>query len=193
MDTNPKYSEDRQLVERIRAGDHAAVETLLLDLCSQSLLHLSRDFKIEYEDLLGDLYVHLSDDGWKRLGQWEGRCSLRRWVELIAIRLCLDNIKKKFPKSVLIDHNLVSLMEDPGSDGDATRLEARRAEVLRAVNELPSSKERLLILMHCIMGLEIAETAKALNVTTQNAYQIKSRALRRLRLTLEGRLANVDS
>src|SRR3954454_428671 len=132
MDTESKYLEDRQLVERIRVGDHSAVEALLLDHCSRSILHLSRNFRIEYEDLLGDLYFHLSDDGWRRLGQWEGRCSLRRWVEQIAVRLCLDKVKKKFPRSVRLDHDFLSLLEDPRSNGDAdaARLEARRAEVL---------------------------------------------------------------
>lgn len=193
MDRDSKYLEDRRLVERIRAGDHSAVEALLLDRCSRSILHLSRTLGIEYEDLLGDLYLHLSDDGWRRLSQWEGRCSLPRWVELVAVRFCLDRIKKKFPRCVLFDHGSLSLVAETPTNGDAVRLEARRGEVLRAVNELSSAQERQLILMHCIMEVEIAESAKALNVTTQNAYQIKSRALKHLREILEGRLADVDS
>ena len=136
-----KYPRDRELVDRILAGDHAAMVTLLLDQCGRTILYLSREYKIEYEDLLGDLYVHLREDGWKRLAQWKGRRLSRRWIEQVAIRLSLDKIRRKYSRCVLLDNQLVSLVEDPSSDGDAARLEARRAEVLRAVDAVEPQGE----------------------------------------------------
>jgi putative transposase len=67
-----KYAEDYKLVKCIRAGDHAAVESLLFDRCGRSIYYLSRDYKIQYEYLLGDIYLHLSHEGWKRLRGYPG-------------------------------------------------------------------------------------------------------------------------
>ena len=180
---------DRQTFDRICLDDVEAVIELLVGQCGRGLKYLERQF--EYPDLLGDLYLHLKEDGWRRLRTWLRQSSLRHWTHQVAVRLCLAKVradKRRFRG--FAEWNLNYLPNQPVPLAGPPEVYGQ-GELLLAIQNLASEKERLLILSHCIEGRPIEEVATELGINVNYAYVIKSRAIAHLREALVRRLADV--
>ncbi len=188
-DRSQKRGTDFHLAERLCSDEEAAVVELLVNQCGRSLEYLAGQF--DYPDLLGDLYLHLKEEDWRRLRTWEGESSLRHWARQVAVRLCLK--KAKFDKvrfRGIGEWDLNDLPERPESDRTPAD-GCSRGELLLAVQNLSSVQERLLILSHCIEGKPIHDVAQELGIPVGHAYVVKSRAIAHLRKALARRLADV--
>jgi len=86
------HYDDAVLVQEVCAGDDAAAERLFVDVCGQVIECLSKRF--DYEDLLVDLYIHLSADNWRRLRTWRGESSIQAWITQVALRLCYQHVTR---------------------------------------------------------------------------------------------------
>jgi len=170
-------SSDRDLVERVCRDDPDAIEDLLTSRCGSVIRYLSRQYL--YEDLRNELYVHLKEDGWRRLRSWQGRSSISAWVKQVAVNLCLKNAKERPAFEPL--EKLGELVSD-GNDGhyghEAT---LRRVDLLRAIRALADHRERFFIIQHVLRDRSIPDVAAELGVTREHADVIKHRAVGHLR------------
>jgi RNA polymerase sigma-70 factor (ECF subfamily) len=175
--------DDRALVERVAAGDAAAVREMFVERHGRSLSYLAN--RLGCEDLTNALLVYLAEDDWRRLRTWDGRCTFGYWLELVAVRFFLRHMKDERASAPLPVYELAS--DRDGEPGAELLRKERRAELLEALNKLPDDRERLAILLHYFDGLPLNEVARELHVSVANLYVIKHRALRRLRGILDGR------
>jgi len=82
---------DRDLVERVRAGDGAAFDILFERHSPRvrgRVLRIVRDGAAA-DDLLQDVFLRL----WTRAGQWEQRGPLRAWLLRMAANLALNHLR----------------------------------------------------------------------------------------------------
>lgn len=176
-----EIAEDRQFVQRICGDDAAAIEELLFKLCGPSLRRLSAMYN--YPDLLGELYLHLKEDEWRRLRTWQGRAPLRGWMKQVAVHLCIKKLKEE---------QRFTPLENEGEERDArlsvkidSDVNLRHMELMRAIFALADGRERLLMTEHILLDRDIEQVSRGMKISRANADVIKHRATKHLRELLK--------
>ncbi len=189
------HQDDSDLVARLKAGDQAAYAQLVND-------HAARIYRLalrmmgnetDAEDVLQETFL----SAFKSIDNFEERASLSTWLYRIATNAALMRLRRKEPELVSVEE---PVERDDGDllprqffdfcclpEEDFLRAEAR-AEMLRAIDELPATLRSVFILRD-VEGLSTEETAAALDLSIS---AVKSR-LMRARLKLRERLATYFS
>ena len=206
--TSASPGDERELLERLRAGDRAAFATLVTRH-GGSLLRLAMSFVRDRsiaEELVQDTWVSALD----HLDGFEGRASLRTWLFHIVANKARTRIVREgrsVPFSALGkqdegDDPAVSpdrfdergqWKDPPGlwSEENPERLahgaETREA-IERAIAALPET-QRAVITLRDVEGLETEEICNLLGVTVSNQRVLLHRARAKVRQTLEKHLS----
>src|SRR5689334_9302786 len=182
-------AEDHDLLERARAGDREALETLLQRHQAQVYrfgMRMCRDPE-DARDVLQDTLLAMA----RGVRDFRGASSLSTWLYTIARSFCI----KKRRRRELAAHERVSLDADaagearrlaaPGDD-PAEALAARQVE--RALEQAIAALEpmyREVLVLRDVEGLTAPEVAEVLGLSAQ---AVKSR-LHRARLAVRERVA----
>lgn len=195
---------DFELLDRARAGDHAAYDELVAPHRAALLAHTYRmlgSFQ-DAEDVVQDSLLA----AWLALPGFEGRSSLRTWLFRITTHRCLNHVRTRasrvqtvgpapiappsttgeapwlqpFPDAAL------EAIEDP-APGPEARYESREAISLAfvtAMQALPPT-QRAVLLLRDVLGYRARETAELLDLSTAAVTS----ALNRARANLQSRRA----
>jgi RNA polymerase sigma-70 factor (ECF subfamily) len=193
---NSSLKEDRDLLSRCFSGDGEAAENLvrrfsnLVYKAIQHTLivkHVSFN-KEDLEDFHNTVFLRLFEHGCKKLKQYQGKngCSLATWIRLITVRTVLDHLRKKGVDSIARRDTKITLDEVYGLKGDecdglALLERAEKEQLLREGMQNLPPRDRLFMKLHFDQGLSVAEVAAAMQVSVENVYTIKHRAIQRLK------------
>lgn len=193
---NSSLKEDRDLLSRCFSGDGEAAENLvrrfsnLVYKAIQHTLivkHVSFN-KEDLEDFHNTVFLRLFEHGCKKLKQYQGKngCSLATWINLITVRTVLDHLRKKGVDSIARRDTKITLDEVYGLKGDecdglALLERAEKEQLLREGMQNLPPRDRLFMKLHFDQGLSVAEVAAAMQVSVENVYTIKHRAIQRLK------------
>jgi RNA polymerase sigma factor (sigma-70 family) len=172
---------DRELSERICAGDADAIRELLVNRCGRVIAQLVRRFC--YPDLFGDLYVALQKDGWRKLAVWRGECCLEHWIWKIAFGLSIERARRDKRIVFLEPEKLINHTGGVTPDFDSP---LRRRDLLRAIASLKDPRQRT-IMLGTLQNRPIEEMAGTLRITRGNADVLKKRAIDHIKEFLEER------
>ncbi|HMM28032.1 MAG: sigma-70 family RNA polymerase sigma factor [Chloroflexota bacterium] len=187
--------DDGELVARLKAGDQAAYAQLVEEQAARIYRLALRMMgnEADAEDVLQETFL----SAFRSIDSFEERSSLSTWLYRIATNAALMRLRRKEPEQVSVDE---PLERDDGDllprqffdfcclpEDDLLRDEAR-AEMLRAIEELPATLRSVFVLRD-IEGLSTEETANALDLSIS---AVKSR-LMRARLKLRERLSTYFS
>ena len=188
--------DDRRLIAECVSGDRAASEVFVRrfsNLVYKAVLYTLRTRHVAYheqdlEDLHNTIFLKLFEQGCKKLRQYEGRngCSLASWIRIVAVRTVLNHIRKKGVDAIRWRQKRVPLDEMPEVRGNLAETwdlmdEADRKRMVQdGIRNLPP-RDRLFMKLHFDEGLPMEEIATALQISVQNAYTIKHRAIQKLR------------
>jgi RNA polymerase sigma-70 factor (ECF subfamily) len=184
---------EASLLERLRAGDEAAFETLVRDNAGRLLAVARRYLRSEEDasDAVQDAFIAAS----RSIARFEGGSSLSTWLHRIAINACLMKIRsaKRRPQESL--EELLPTFDETGhrigpfeswSESAETVLDrdATRVRVRACIDRLPD-KYRTVLILRDIEELSTEEAARALG-TTPTAVKVRlHRARQALRTLLE--------
>ncbi len=184
---------DKELIATITQGDEQAIAYLLIEKCGSRLKYLTsckfRTLQIEFEELVSELYIALSEQDWKALRDFAGQnrsgqpCRLENYISIIASR----RLYKKMDQAVKEIDWILPLYEDddPQIPDEAAEREQLVSDVLQAIMAMKSPIERAVLLSYKIEGREVHEVAAMLNISPGNVYTHCSRALTALRTLLK--------
>jgi RNA polymerase sigma factor (sigma-70 family) len=193
---NHSLEEDRQLLSRCIAGDRRAYDTFVKrfsNLIYQSIRNILIIKEVSFskqdlEDLHNTVFLQLFEDRLKKLRQYQGRngCSLASWIRLVAIRIVLNQLRKKGVdgiswkiKQIRLE-DLSDLKEgDKGAWALLERSEQERLLQDGIRNLYP--RDRLFMKLHFERELSIQEVAKTMGLSVQNVYTVKNRTIQRLK------------
>ena len=134
--SSPEALTDAQLVERCRAGDRDAWNTLV-ERFSRYVYAISvKGFRLgdeDAEDVFQDVFTRV----YTHLDTLRDDAALRPWIAQLTRRLCLDTIAKRGR-----EHPAEELVADEGA-GDFAEIE-EAFEVREAVTTLPESCQEIL-------------------------------------------------
>jgi RNA polymerase sigma factor (sigma-70 family) len=143
------------------------------------------------DDLHNTVFLRLLERRCRRLRQFKGKngCSLASWVRVITVRTVIDHLRQRkdalsHPTRLDTDEPLVRLQADIPEPWQLLD-QYERQQMIRAALASLRPRDRLLIKLHCLQDLPLREVAGILNVTENNAYSMKHRAIKRLKAVIE--------
>ncbi len=184
---------DAECVQRILDGEQQVLAWLLCDHCGPRLKYLAtvryRTLGWEFDELVGELYLHLSKREWQALRLFAGQngdgraCSLVSYITLIASRLMGRKLQGRASESAArVAHDNGEIQNVP----DPFPIHARTAaELAQAIMELEDQKDRDILILYKLQGRDVNEIAALLGISTANAYTRCHRAIARLRNLLK--------
>jgi RNA polymerase sigma-70 factor (ECF subfamily) len=178
----PSRTEELALVERCRAGDLAAFETIYRT-------HSGRLYSVacrvlgnptDAEDVLQEIFLAAH----RKLESFRGESALGTWLYRLAMNLCLDHLRSRANRSGQLTGSLDDEfgLEDMGSRRLAARTVAKM-DLERALAQLPEGC-RTAFVLHDVEGLEHREVAAALGIAEGTSKSQVHKARMRLRAML---------
>jgi RNA polymerase sigma-70 factor (ECF subfamily) len=189
------------LLAAARAGDERAFAQLTGPYRRELQMHCYRMVGSlhDSEDLVQETMLR----AWRRLGAFEGRSSLRRWLYRIATNACLNALERE-PRVVLfptggeaeppaiarvgwLEPYPDSLLPDPAQADPQARLDLRESlalALLAAIQHLPP-RQRAMFLLFEVLGWSASEIAELLETSDAAVNS----GLQRARATLGSRPA----
>lgn len=175
-----EYS-DKELIEGILAGDNQIICYFLFEICTPVLNYIIRNtfhYKVQYNELVNELYVYLQDNDWDKIRKFDFRCKLTSWLSLVATRF----FHKK--RVALLVKELPETDIEIASDCFEQQLE-KNLEVDALLELLPNERYRFVLQELFLKDREPLDLANEMGITVDNLYNIKRRALEQLRQTIK--------
>jgi RNA polymerase sigma-70 factor (ECF subfamily) len=178
----PSRADELALVERCRAGDLAAFETIYQ-------AHAGRLYSVacrvlgnptDAEDLLQEIFLAAH----RKLETFRGESALGTWLYRLAMNLCLDHLRSRATRSGQLTDALDDEygLNDSGSRRLAERTVAKM-DLERAMAQLPEGC-RTAFVLHDVEGLEHREVAAILGIAEGTSKSQVHKARMRLRAML---------
>lgn len=199
-----RYSTDRQFVADLLANDGKALECLLYDRY-RSLLRFNAMRaapNVPVDDLVQELYLYLSADSWARLKKYDSDLPFERWLSVVSYRFFKDfslrmiDSRRQIPitnierSMKLRGEGVYSLSRSKRTsdeiedqkllDAGTTQMTQMMIDIKNGLDELEPPRDREILSALLIHDEEPQEVAERFNVTVDNLYNIKRRALARL-------------
>lgn len=171
--------DQRALVERAREGDHCAFTTLAGGAISR--LDAAARLTLRDSELASDAVQDALVRAWRDLPGLRDPERFDAWLYRLTINSCLDIARRRQRRSIEVE--LTSI--DGPVVVDIARDVADRQLLDDAMRHL-SPDGRAIIVLHYYLGMPLSDVAVALDIPFGTAKSRLSRALDRLRLTIEG-------
>ena len=176
----PPSGPEAPLLDRLRAGDEAACETLVRDHTAR-LLAVARRYVRNEEDAR-DAVQEAFIAAFRAVGRFEGGSSLSTWLHRIAINCCLMKLRsgRRHPEASIEEllptfdetgHRILGGEQWPESIEAALEKRQTRESVRAAIARLPE-KYRSVILLRDIEEMSTEEAATLLG-TTPTAVKVR--------------------
>ena len=140
-------------------------------------------YEVSVQGLVHEFFLHLAEYDWRRLRSFNPeKAQLNTWVAVVSYRFFLN-----FKKSKIDSNGFVTIYEEWDDKILNYKQEAQeqvKMDVTKAIDELKNVTERQVARQLLLDGMEIQEVAAQHDLTVDYAYTVKSRALARLRKSL---------
>lgn len=183
------HAADRLLLDRAIArqpGAWADLQAHLAPAITRCITATARQWwpdahAADLEDLTADVLLRLVVDDFARLRAWQGNCTLRTWVRVVATRFLIDRLRTRKVGRSLEDPTLPALADT--RQPDAERVAAGRQSVARLQSALPalSTAERQFFDLFFVQEFSFDEIHAQTGISLEALYQRKTRVCRTLR------------
>lgn len=175
-----RYITDQQFVVDLIANDSKALECLLYDrYCRLFRFNaLKAAPNVPVDDLVQELYLYLSADNWARLKKYDPMLPFDRWLSVVSYRLFKDfslrmiDSRHQIPITNLEDQQLLN--------AGTTQMNQIMMDIKKGFDELEPPRDREILTALILHDEEPQVVANRFNVTVDNLYNIKRRALAKL-------------
>ena len=168
---------DLRYIAAIKSGDARKTRDFFYSEII-GLLHKIRadvfGYKMDIDEMVNELYLYLSRDGWAKLAGFEAKngCRLRSWMVPVAWRFFLS-----------IRERMMTVDTEPSAEpaGDDHVRDDLRIQIAIDVNavlaRMPNRRYAEVLRLLLIEGYAAADVAEMLGVAVDNIYNIKHRAV----------------
>lgn len=178
-----KPADDEQLVSALIAGDERAIQyvfyshynAMLRKIAKKQIGHLP----IEYEDMVQELYLWMSEGNWSRLKKYIPKESkFDYWFSIKSNTFFRDYCRKKLYNitDFSSDNPIYSYMPSVSNWYDTELMR----DLLRVLDFFQPPRDREILRALIVDDREPANVAEQYGITVDNLYSIKSKALARL-------------
>jgi RNA polymerase sigma-70 factor, ECF subfamily len=176
-------TEERRLLERIRAGDREAAEALVEESYAPIFASLVRLCGSD-RDLAADLTQETYRKAWQALASFDGRSRFSTWLYRIAYNAFVNRIRRPL-RAVSFENAGVPILADPTASAEEAFESSETARRLRrAVLALPEEL-RFSVTARFWAGQSVSDIARHEGVTTVAIRKRLRRALACLEAALQ--------
>lgn len=175
--TSKVYS-DNDYIEGLKRNDTDTIQSFFYSLCSFTLNDIRWTLmqgRIDYDELVNELYLYMSVDHWHKLNTFAGKnnCTLKSWMVRLAWRFFLQQRPRLLFEGCLSEYERGENMEPLE---DSLKLEI--AMDVESTFKRMSNKRYVQVLKWMLIdGYDADEVAKLLDTPVSNIYNIKHRAI----------------
>lgn len=180
---------DRRLVDLLLANDEEAVEYVFFHRCDSLFAHIVNDLfhaQVKKEELIGDFYLFLSADDWRRLRQFGFRSELNTWLTVVAIRYFNQKKAVIQTNTETLDTPLKKEVSQIPDDFDLFD-QLSRVELYEAIERLPKPRERFALLGE-LAGKKAETIAQELGCSVAAVYNLTKKARTALKKRMKGEM-----
>ena len=166
-----------QLIDKLIARDERVTQQFFYKDCCplfMSIIHNIFNDKAEYDELINELYLHLMDNDAYRLRQFEGRSSIYQWLKVTAIRFFLEKRDEMIEKDS--EEHLLEQV-DSTQTIDTESHQTAQIDVATLLARIPNKRYAYIIKRLVLEDATPAIVAQELDITVDNLYNIKKRAI----------------
>jgi len=185
-------ADEREVLERIRAGDIDAVQTLFEEHRTRiyRVCLLYTDSTDDAKDVLQETFLR----AYKSVGHFRGESSFTTWLTRIAINICLnlrrDRRNSETMESERLDQVQFEMPQGrPGNPEEALGYRELRDRIRELVERLPP-RERMAFMLKHFEELKIREISELMHISEGTVKSFLHRAVVTLRqeLARDGRV-----
>ena len=171
---------DKQIIDALIARDERVTEQFFFKNCRPLFLSIIRyvfSYEVDYDEFVGEFYLHLMENDAYRLRQFQGRSTIYQWMKVVATRFFIakrDSLIDTTSQETLLD----SVARKEGADIQ-NRL-AAKIDLEYLLSLMPNKREVYVIKRLVLDEAKPADVARELDVKVSNLYNIKSRAIEAL-------------
>ena len=198
---------DQEIIDRLIARDNAVTKWFFYTKCQPlfgKIIFRVFDGGIEYEELVNMVYDDLMRNDAKKLRQFQFRSTLTQYIKVIANNLAIqkkdeviENVSKDYlyeqkgslhgdvPSAVdsssASSNREATTQDDYSGEGYDSTARIQAQMDLDNLFALMSNKRYVYVLKKLMIeGMESSELAKEMEITVDNLYNIKRRAMKEL-------------
>lgn len=171
---------DNQLIQSLIDRDERITQQFFFQNCRplfKKVISLVFSYPVDYDEFVNEFYLYLMENEACRLRQFQGRSSIYQWLKTVAIRYFIhkrDCMIDMEPQEPLLDKTPV----DETVDEESNLVSRLDLEYLLA---RMTNKRQVYVIRELVLhDAEPREVALALQVTVDNLYNIKKRAIEAL-------------
>ena len=93
---------DQEIIQGLIDRDNRVTEEFFFVRCRPLFLSIIGkvfDYRVEYDELVNELYLYLMQDDAKRLREFEYRSTVYQWLKVVAIRFFIKRRKQMLENS----------------------------------------------------------------------------------------------
>lgn len=169
---------DQEIIQKLIARDNQVTEDFFFVKCRPLFLNIIKkvfDYEVDYEEFVNELYLYLMDEDAKKLRNFEYRSSIYQWLKVLAIRYF---IKKR--NNLIDDSSDETLYEETKNQPTDDIGTSAKGDLNRLFMMMPNKRYVHVIKRLVIEDWEPELLAEEMNVTVDNLYNIKRRAMAQL-------------
>ena len=175
---------DRQIIDALIARDNAITQEFLFEQCRPLFISVIRrvfDYEVDYDEFVNELYIYLMENDAARLRQFEGRSSLFLWLRTTATHFF---VKKR---NQLIDNTSHEPLYEQSEDAEDISEPMEHSsnhtatmDIERLLAAMPNKRYESVLRRLLLNEAEPEQVAYEMNITVDNLYNIKRRAMLQL-------------
>ena len=168
---------DKEIVDAILSNDEVVVGYFFFEKCAPTFSYVIRHVfchQVNRNEVINEMYLYLQRDNWRRLRQFGYRSKLTTWIAVVAVNF----FKKK--RARLMVNKALELRMAEKVEHQEEQID-RMPDVEELLSRLPNEKYRMVIRRLVLEDESPQELANKMGITVDNLYNVKQRALKRLK------------
>ena len=169
---------DQEIIQGLIDRDNRVTEEFFFVKCQPLFLSIIRkvfDYEVEYDEFVNELYLYLMEDDAKKLRDFEYRSSIYQWLKVLAIRFFIQKRSRMLDNSTqetLYSEQIIQTTDEKDSSA--------KVDLQRLFSLMPNQRYALVIQRLVLEDQEPEQLAKEMDITVENLYNIKRRAMAQL-------------
>ena len=165
---------EQEIIQGLITRDAKITQMFFYKHCRPLLYDLIGDIfstRVDYDELINELYLHLMANDAARLKSFQGNSSLFHWLKRVAHNFFLD---LKLRHRVIENESSERPYEKKEELTDVSEQEARM-DVATLLDQLENERYRLVLQRLVLDGMDYDELSKLTGLKKSNLYNIRKR------------------
>lgn len=167
---------DQQVIEYLIQGNNRITNFFFYEKCDSMFGYIISqifNFQINKDELVNELYIYLSDNNWDKVKKFNYQCKFITWLSVVSTRY----FQKK--RTELIENKSSEALIIERTENIEIEIH-QKLDIEKILNNLANDRYRFVIQELILKERTPQDLANEMQITTDNLYNIKRRALQQL-------------